>query len=112
MAIASKDRIRRIHHILPQLDCRQCGYGNCGRFARAVAEGKASPFGCRQDPSAGYRISEILRQKAPQPTHTLLSPIFYQRSRPLSLSPLREELCALYAKADDILARIEVLARH
>ena len=110
MAIDTKDRIKSIYEALPQLNCGQCGYGNCGRFARAVAEGKASPFGCRQDPMVGYRISEILGQKTPRPTHGLPRPLSPQRPRPLSPTPLREELSALSARLDTIFTRIDRLA--
>jgi superfamily II DNA/RNA helicase len=104
VAIATKDRIKSIYQALPQR--------NCGRFARAVAEGKASPFGCRQDPRAGYRISEILGQKLPYPTHGLTRPLLSRRPHPLPPTLLREELSALSARADDILTRIEKLKRQ
>jgi len=47
MAIISRKKIRNIYEALPKLNCGLCGYGNCGQFARAVAEGRASPFGCQ-----------------------------------------------------------------
>jgi len=65
MAVANKGKIRGIYEVLPKSNCGLCGYGNCGQFARAVTEGKASPFGCQQNPWAGYRISEIIGVKAP-----------------------------------------------
>jgi Na+-translocating ferredoxin:NAD+ oxidoreductase RNF subunit RnfB len=56
----NKEKIREIFEVLPKLNCGFCGFGSCGQFARAVAEGRASPFDCKQDPWSGYRISEIV----------------------------------------------------
>ncbi len=112
MAIAAKDRIKSIYEALPKLDCGRCGYANCGRFARAVAEGKASPFGCRQNPRAGYRISEIVGAKAPRNGYGLPQPGWSQRPEPLSPALLREDLGGLSARLDTILTRIEQLKRH
>jgi len=53
MAVANKDKIKKIYELLPHINCGLCGYDNCGQFAKAVSEGRASPFGCRQDPGAG-----------------------------------------------------------
>jgi len=50
VAISSKEKIREIYEVLPKLSCGFCGFGSCGQFARAVVEGGASPFGCRQNP--------------------------------------------------------------
>ena len=47
---ATKEKIREIYEGLPKLDCGFCEFGSCGQFARAVAERRASPFGCRQNP--------------------------------------------------------------
>ena len=112
MAIATKDRIREIYQALPKLNCGLCGYGSCGRFARAVAEGKASPFGCRQNPWAGYRIREIIGAKAPGIGCGVFRPVLSQRSEPLSPALLREELGGLSARLDTILTRIEKLKRQ
>jgi len=109
---ATKDRIKRIYEALPKLDCGLCGYGNCGRFARAVAEGKASPFGCRQNPWAGYRISEVIGAKAPRSGYGLSRPGLSQRPEPLSPALLREEMRGLSVRLDTILTRIEKLKRH
>ena len=111
MAIATKDKIKSIYEALPQLNCGQCGYGNCGRFARAVAEGRASPFGCRQNPQAGYRISESFGAKVPRSGYGLSRPGLPQRLEPLSPALLREDLGGLSARLDTILTRIENLAK-
>ncbi|MBE9513665.1 MAG: hypothetical protein IMY83_01345 [Chloroflexi bacterium] len=112
MAMATKEKIREIYEILPGLDCGFCGYGNCGRFARAVAEGKASPFGCRQNPWAGYRISGIIGAKAPTIGYGLYQPVLSQRAEPLSPALLREEVSALSGTVGNILTRIQKLAKE
>jgi len=80
-----KKAIRKIYEALPKLNCGLCGYGNCGQFARAVAEGRASPFGCQQNPWVGYKISEIIGVKAPEIgyRYEFYQPVFAQR--PVSL---------------------------
>lgn len=104
-----KQKIRQIYETLPKLNCGLCGFGNCGQFARAVAEGRASPFGCKQNPWSGYEISEIMGVKVPVYSHGF-QPTFFS---PLGVSPspkaLREEIKGLFQNVDDILARIETL---
>lgn len=41
-----KEKIRKIYEVLPKLDDGRCGYKTCGAFAKAVAEGRASCYGC------------------------------------------------------------------
>jgi Na+-translocating ferredoxin:NAD+ oxidoreductase RNF subunit RnfB len=112
MAI-NKKIIKDIYEALPKLNCGLCGYGNCGQFARAVAEGRASPFGCQQNPWAGYKISEIIGVKAPEVVYRygFYQPILAQSSEPPSPALLRKEVGGLSQKVDDILAKIEKLGR-
>jgi len=63
--MTEKQKIKEIYDLLPKLNCGFCGFGNCGQFARAVAEGRASPLGCWQNPRVGYRISEIIGVEVP-----------------------------------------------
>jgi Na+-translocating ferredoxin:NAD+ oxidoreductase RNF subunit RnfB len=98
METKTKDKIRRIYDALPQRDCGFCGFNSCGQFARAVAEGKASPFGCKQNPGAGYIINEILGAGAPP-----------GRLKTASAEGLGQEIQRLSERADDILVRIERL---
>ena len=102
-----KDIIRRIYEALPKLNCGFCGFGNCGQFARAVVEGRVSPFGCRQNPGTGYRISEIIGMRVPTYSYGF-QPAFGSRAgvAPL-LKTVREETLDLSQKTDDILVRIE-----
>ena len=105
----SKEKIREIYEVLPKLNCGFCGFGSCGQFARAVAEGRASPFGCRQNPWSGYKISEIIGAQVPAYSYGY-QPAFV--SRP-GVSPsdkaLKEEVQGPSQSVDDMLARIEKL---
>jgi Na+-translocating ferredoxin:NAD+ oxidoreductase RNF subunit RnfB len=100
MDTSTKEKIKKIYEALPKMDCGLCGFGSCGNFARAVTEGRASPFGCKQDPWAGYTISKIARL---QPTSSPKSGI--------SASPetLGQEIRRLAKQVDGILVRIEKL---
>lgn len=101
--------IKKIYELLPKLNCGLCGYDNCGQFAKAVAEKIASPFGCRQNPWLGYRLSEIMGAKVPAYGYGF-RPGFYA-APDIAPSPqaLREEVYELSQKVDDIVARIEAL---
>ncbi len=109
MAVGSKEKIREIYEVLPKLNCGFCGFGNCGQFARAVTEGRASPFGCRQNPWTGYRISEIVGLKIPAYRYGL-QPAAFPKSR-IGTSPeaLGQEIRRLSKNVDDILVRVEKL---
>jgi len=109
MAVSSKEEIKEIYELLPKLNCGFCGFGSCGQFARAVAEGRALPFGCRQNPWSGYRISEIIGARVPAYSYGY-QPAFV--SRPgvsSSAKALKEEVQGLSQSVDDMLARIEKL---
>jgi Na+-translocating ferredoxin:NAD+ oxidoreductase RNF subunit RnfB len=96
MAVSTKNRIKRIYEALPRTDCGRCGFESCAKFARSVAEGKASPFGCRRDPGVGYAISGILREDM---TGGFAS----------SREALNQDISRLCREVDDILSRIEEL---
>jgi Na+-translocating ferredoxin:NAD+ oxidoreductase RNF subunit RnfB len=109
VAAAGKEKIRAIYEAVPKLNCGFCGFGSCGQFARAVAEGRASPFGCRQNPWAGYRISEIIGIKVPVYGYGF-QPAFAPKLGSIpSPRALGEEVQGLSRRVDDILARIERL---
>jgi len=64
---AIKERIRRIYDVLPQLDDQKCGYGSCGEFARAVAEGKAPCYGCVSGgPEVAAKVCGIMGATVPE----------------------------------------------
>jgi len=112
MPASSKEKIRKIYEVLPKLNCGLCGFGSCGQFARAAAEGRASPFGCRQSPWAGYRISEIIGVRVPvygygfqpAPASSLIA-----GPSSKSLKALKEEVRGLSEGVGSILKRIENL---
>jgi Na+-translocating ferredoxin:NAD+ oxidoreductase RNF subunit RnfB len=109
MDTSTKEKIRKIYEALPGMNCGLCGFESCGKFARAVAEGRASPFGCRQNPWAGYTISEIVGPKVPAYRYRL-QPASSTRSG-IGASPeaLGQEIRRLSKNVDDILVRIEKL---
>jgi len=114
VAVANKKKIiRDIYEALPKLNCGLCGHGSCGQFARAVAEGKASPFSCQQNPWVGYKISEISGVKIPEIGYRygFYQPFSAQRPESLSSASLKEEVGGLSQRVDDILARIEKLGK-
>jgi Na+-translocating ferredoxin:NAD+ oxidoreductase RNF subunit RnfB len=110
MAVSNKEKIREIYEVLPKLNCGFCGFGTCGQFARAAAEGRASPFGCRQNPWSGYRISEIVGVKVPTYSYGPQPAFTPKPGATLSaknLKALREEVKGLSRQVDDILARVD-----
>ncbi len=114
MATPDKNTIKQIYDLLPKLNCGFCGFGNCGQFAKAVAEGRASPFGCRENPWVGYTISDVIGMRVPIFGYQKRSyqPIFSQRPGPTaSLKALKKEVTALSKRIDGILDRIENLKR-
>jgi hypothetical protein len=109
MTIARKENIKKIYESLPKRNCGLCGYDDCGQFAKAVAEKKASPFGCRQNPWLGYRLSEIIGVKVPAYSYGFQAAFYSKPGGVPSPKVLREEVRGLFQKVDDILARIENL---
>jgi len=113
--VATKDRIKQIYDALPQLNCGFCGYGNCGQFAKAVAEGMASPFGCRQNPWIGYEISDIIGLTTPMtgyPNRFYQSSFTSSSTRSPSLELLGKEVRELSRRMDSILDRIDALMKR
>ena len=112
---AIKEKIKQIYSTLPQFNCGLCGFEGCGQFAKAVAEGRASPFGCWRNPWAGYRIGESMGIKAPvfgyHPTFD--QPHFAQRLNPhASVGSLSAEVSELSKRIEGMLDRIDSLQRR
>lgn len=104
-----REKTRQIYEALPKLNCGLCGFANCGHFARAVVEGRASPFGCKQDPLSGYKISEITGRKVPAYLYGL-QPVFTSRPRGCPAPQvIRKEVRELARSVNDVLSRIENL---
>jgi len=112
VAVSNKEKIGEIYQVLPKLNCGLCGYGNCGQLARAVVKGRASPCGCKQDPSAGYEINKIIGTEAADYSYGFQSAAT-TRIKPSptakTLKTLRKEVKELSHSADDVLARMESL---
>ena len=107
-----RENTRDIYEALPKLDCGLCGYGNCGQFARAVAEKRASPYGCQQNPWSGYRICQIMGAKVQAYSHQLQPASVSKAGVTIRPKALREEIRGLSQRTDDILVRIEKLAQR
>lgn len=70
-----KEKIRKIYEVLPQLDDKQCGYKNCGEFARAVAEGRAPCYGCVSGGlDVAAKVCGIMGASVPEEAIAQLSP--------------------------------------
>jgi Na+-translocating ferredoxin:NAD+ oxidoreductase RNF subunit RnfB len=113
--LTTKEKINKIYDALPQLHCGFCGYGNCGQFAKAVAEGGASPFGCRQNPWIGYEISNIIGLTTPfagYPNRFYQSSLMSRSGVSPSLESLGKEVRELSKRMESILDRIDVLMKR
>ena len=112
-------KIREIVKVLPKFNCGLCGFGNCGHYARAVAEGRASPNLCIGGYSEARRICDITGAKMPTtlqgtypapwvPYHKVPTTrgqellLLQQRQRELA-----QQLDALKRRVEPLAARIE-----
>ncbi len=106
----TKEKIKQIYEVLPKLDCGFCGFGSCGQFARAVSEGRASPFGCKQNPQSGYAISKIVGAEV-RPYASSYVPRTRSGAGEPSSQATKEDLEAevkdLSSRIDRVLERIE-----
>ena len=72
-----KEKVKRIVKVLPKLNCDKCGFDNCGKFAKAVAEKRAPCYGCVSGgPLVANKVCEIVGVKVPEITKT---PVSYPR---------------------------------
>ena len=61
------EKLRKLVSLLPGENCGKCGYENCGAFAAALAEGKASPLDCRKNSrSSVEEICGVLGIEVPE----------------------------------------------
>ena len=56
-----REKAREIVGYLPGKNCGKCGFANCGEFAVAVAEGKATISDCRGVHRGDYRVDESMK---------------------------------------------------
>ena len=62
-----KEKIKKIVKVLPELNCGKCGFDNCGKFAKAVAEEKAPCYGCVSGgPLVANKVCEIMGVRVPE----------------------------------------------
>ncbi len=99
------EKTRKIYEALPKMNCGLCGFESCFKYAAAVAEGKASPFGCRRDLEVGYTLSRVMESPESGGINS-----GSELAVSTSKSNLKEDVHKLSTKVDDILSRIERLA--
>ena len=67
-----KEKTKKIVKVLPELNCGKCGFDNCGKFARVLAEGRVS---CDSCVSGGVlvanKVCKIMEVKVPEKTKIL-----------------------------------------
>ena len=64
------DLISRLDAVLPQTQCRQCGYGGCAPYAQAMAAGQAGANQCPPGGENGARELAALLGHAYKPVDT------------------------------------------
>jgi Na+-translocating ferredoxin:NAD+ oxidoreductase RNF subunit RnfB len=57
--------LRKITSLLPGEHCGKCSFENCGKFAVALAEGKAKPTDCHKGIPNMKEMCEVLGIEAP-----------------------------------------------
>jgi electron transport complex protein RnfB len=88
MSIDSATLAGRIDAVLPQTQCRQCGFAGCLPYATAIAEGRATIDRCPPGGDAGIAKLAAVTGHAPLPLDTR-----YGITRPLSLAMIEEAAC-------------------
>lgn len=66
----SKSRIKEIDALLPQTQCRKCGFSGCEPYATAIAEGRADINQCPPGGMEGIRKLAELLGIEPRPLNT------------------------------------------
>ena len=80
--------VEEIDLILPQTQCRRCGYSGCLPYAEAIAEGRADINQCPPGGDDGIRRLAVLMGKRPLP----LNPV-YGSYQPCTVAMIDEEAC-------------------
>lgn len=78
----------KIERLLPQTQCRQCGFDGCAKYAEAIALGKAPINRCA--PGGSRTIARLAAACGVAPI--ALDPE-YGREMPLALARIHSELC-------------------
>lgn len=66
----NRQLIKAIDNVLPQTQCRQCGYAGCEPYATAIVEGRADINQCPPGDSEGIRKIATLLGVEPKPLNT------------------------------------------
>ncbi len=110
-------KIREIVKALPRLNCGLCGFGNCGNYAKAVTEGRASLNICIGGPVVWRRIGNIIGDKMPiMPQKAAHVPwtqhygVSIPVNREQRLQSLRQRQNELAQRMDALRRRVKALA--
>ena len=103
-------KTREIVKVLPKFNCGLCGFGNCGHYARAVAEGRASPNLCIGGYSVARRICDITGAEMP----TALPGTYPAPWAPYHKVPARrgQELLSLQQRRRELAQQLDALKRR
>lgn len=80
--------IERIDAILPQTQCRQCGFSGCRPYAAAIAEGAANINQCPPGDAAGIQKLADLLGVSPVPLNTA-----HGVPKPMAVALIDEQVC-------------------
>jgi electron transport complex protein RnfB len=80
--------IERIDAILPQTQCRQCGFSGCRPYAAAIAEGAANINQCPPGDVAGIQKLADLLGVSPVPLNTT-----HGVPKPMAVALIDEQVC-------------------
>lgn len=80
--------IERIDAILPQTQCRQCGFSGCRPYAAAIAEGAANINQCPPGDAAGIQKLADLLGVSPAPLNTT-----HGVPKPMAVALIDEQVC-------------------
>ncbi len=83
-----QELVARIDAVLPQTQCRQCGYDGCRPYAEAIADGRAEIDQCPPGGDAGIAKLAVLLGRPARPLNTA-----HGITKPLALALIDEALC-------------------
>ena len=78
----------KINDILPQTQCRQCGFSGCRPYAQAIAQGDADINQCPPGGAAGIAKIARLLNRDPKPLNTA-----HGETKPKMLAVIDESTC-------------------
>lgn len=92
-------RARRIHQVLPQTQCRRCGYPDCAGYAQAVDAGEAAINQCPPGGKAGIvRIAQAMANAEEQQAASIQAQALsidpaYGAEGPMTVAVIDEDWC-------------------